>query len=245
MIEVNVGDAVMPGDMLKDIATINKKETIILGPGLRREADIVFAYKAGILKKRKPAVYYIDSYQKRYIPNRGENVVGIVTQRGGDIFKVDIGASEQASLSYLAFEGATKKNRPDIQVGDLVFAKLLVASKDMEPELACIDSNGKEKNLGALSSDGMLFTCSLSLIRKILNHSSPLFKTLARSQAFEVAAGMNGRVWVKARTIQETIAVANAILAAEYAAPNDIIKLCLDIEKTLLLTQTGNTDEMQ
>ncbi|XP_029037082.1 exosome complex component Rrp40 [Osmia lignaria lignaria] len=240
--EVTVGDIVMPGDAVKDIATINKKETIVLGPGLRREADTVFAYKAGILRKTQPAVYYVDSYQKRYIPNRGENVIGIVTQKGGDIFKVDIGASDQASLSYLAFEGATKKNRPDIQVGDIVFAKLLVASKDMEPELVCVDSHGKEKDLGVLSNEGMLFTCSLSLIRKILNHKSPLFKTLAQSQAFEVAAGMNGRVWVKARTVHETIAVANAILAAEYAAPNDIRKLCSEIEKTLLLTQSNNTD---
>ncbi|CAL7947660.1 unnamed protein product [Xylocopa violacea] len=242
MMEVSVGDVVMPGDILKDITSINKKETIILGPGLRREADTVFAYKAGVLKKVDPAVYYVDSYQKRYVPNRGENVVGIVTQRGSDIFKVDIGANEQASLSYLAFEGATKKNRPDIQVGDVVFAKLVVASKDMEPELVCVDSHGKEKKLGPLSSDGMLFTCSLNLIRKILNRSSLLFNLLARSQAFEVAAGMNGRVWVKARTIRETIAVANAILAAEYAAPNDIKKLCSDIEKTLLLSQPDNMD---
>lgn len=242
--EVSVGDVVMPGDILKDIATVNKKHVVILGPGLRREADTVFSYKAGVLKKLDPAVYYVDSYQKRYVPNHGENVVGIVTQRGGDIFKVDIGGSEQASLSYLAFEGATKKNRPDIQVGDLVFAKLLVASKDMEPELVCVDSHGKEKKLGALSSDGMLFTCSLSLIRKILNPNLPLFNTLAHSHAFEVAAGMNGRVWVKARTIQETIAVANAILAAEYAAPGDIKKLCSDIEKTLLLTDTDNNDQL-
>lgn len=112
----------------------------------------------------------------------------------------------------------------------------------MEPELVCVDSHGKEKNLGALSSDGMLFTCSLNLIRKILNRSTPLFNTLARSQAFEVAIGMNGKVWVKARTIQETIAVVNAILAAEYTAPNNIVKLCSDIEKTLLLTQSNNMD---
>lgn len=112
----------------------------------------------------------------------------------------------------------------------------------MEPELVCVDSHGKEQKLGGLSSDGMLFTCSLSLIRKILNRKSPLFTLLARSQAFEVAAGMNGKVWVKARTIQETIAVANAILAAEYAAPGDIKKLCADIEKTLLLSQPDDKD---
>ena len=47
---------------------------------------------------------------------KGESVVGVVTQRAGDVFRVDIGVSVLASLSYLAFEGATKKNRPNINV---------------------------------------------------------------------------------------------------------------------------------
>jgi len=52
----------------------------------------------------------------QYIPARGDNVIGVVTAKGGDIFRVDIGTSEPASLSYLAFEGATKRNRPDVKV---------------------------------------------------------------------------------------------------------------------------------
>lgn len=171
----------------------------------------------------------------RYVPSRGENVVGIVTQKSGDIYKIDIGASEQATLSYLAFEGATKKNRPDLQIGDVVYAKLLIAGRDMEPELVCVDSQGKENELGVLSSDGMVFTCSLSLVRKLLNPDCPLFKLLGRNQAYEIAVGMNGRIWIKAQSIKETIAVANAILAAEYTVAGEMQKLCTIIEKTLLL----------
>lgn len=52
----------------------------------------------------------------QYVPVKGESVIGIVTAKSGDIFKVDVGGSEQASLSYLAFEGATKRNRPNVQV---------------------------------------------------------------------------------------------------------------------------------
>ena len=37
---------------------------------------------------------------------------------------MDIGTAEPASLSYLAFEGATKRNRPNVSVGDLVYAKV-------------------------------------------------------------------------------------------------------------------------
>lgn len=69
--EVNVGDVVMPGDSLTNIKSFKKeskseKEIVILGPGLRREDDAVFVCKAGVLRKREPAVYYVDSYQKRY-----------------------------------------------------------------------------------------------------------------------------------------------------------------------------------
>ena len=42
--------------------------------------------------------------------------MGVVTAKAGDIFRVDIGGSDQACLPYLAFEGATKRNRPDIKV---------------------------------------------------------------------------------------------------------------------------------
>jgi len=52
----------------------------------------------------------------QYVPARGETVIGIVTLKSGDVFKVDFGGSEQASLSYLAFEGSTKRNRPNVQV---------------------------------------------------------------------------------------------------------------------------------
>lgn len=173
----------------------------------------------------------------RYIPNKGENVIGVVTQKSGDIFKVDIGSSEQASLSYLAFEGATKKNRPDVQVGDTIFAKLLVASKHMSPELVCVDSHGKEQRLGILDPNGMLFSCSLNLVRKILHHNCPLFYTLAQNQKYEIAVGMNGKIWIKAPTVKETIGVINIILAAEYTPSDKMLKLCKSIDKLLFMSE--------
>lgn len=61
-------------------------------------------------------MYACASTCPQYVPARGETVIGIVTAKSGDVFKVDVGGSEQASLSYLAFEGATKRNRPNVQV---------------------------------------------------------------------------------------------------------------------------------
>lgn len=145
---------------------------------------------------------------------------------------MDVGGSWPATLSYLAFEGATKKNRPDVQIGDVVYAKMLVASKDMEPELVCVDSHGKKGRLGVLS-DGFLFKCSLNLIRKILNPNFPLIDSIKNEWPFEMAAGINGRIWVKANTTRETIAVGNIILGCEYLSDAEIKTMCSNVAAIL------------
>lgn len=99
-------DVVLPGDIIEEpsnIATINKK--VILGPGLRKQNENIISTKCGLLKSKKPNTFWVDSFQKRYVPCRGETIVGVVTIKAGDNFRIDIGGSEFASLSYLAFEG--------------------------------------------------------------------------------------------------------------------------------------------
>jgi exosome complex RNA-binding protein Rrp4 len=62
--------------------------------------------------------FHLNDFYLQYVPVRGESVIGIVTNKGGDVFRVDIGGSEMGSLSYLSFEGATKRNRPDVKVSN-------------------------------------------------------------------------------------------------------------------------------
>lgn len=229
---MKVEDVVLPGDKCEDITKVGESTRVILGPGLRKEIDGVYVTKAGVLKKRPPNTYWVDSYQKRYVPSRSENVIGVVVQKAGDMFRVDIGGSCTATLSYLSFEGATKKNRPAVKIGDIIYAKMLNASKDMEPELVCVDSDGKKNYMGVLE-DGFLFKCSLNLIRKILNPKCPLIPSLKNEWPFEIAAGMNGRIWIKANTMRETIAVGNAILGSEYATEEEIKSMCKNIASIL------------
>lgn len=72
-------------------------------------------------KKIYSFLVYVFCFHFQYVPVKGDHVIGIVTIKAGDIFKVDVGGSEQASLSYLAFEGATKRNRPNVQVMFLLY----------------------------------------------------------------------------------------------------------------------------
>ena len=43
-------------------------------------------------------------------------MIGIITEKYGENFAVDIGGPFTATLPVLSFEGATRRNRPNLQV---------------------------------------------------------------------------------------------------------------------------------
>jgi exosome complex component RRP40 len=51
----------------------------------------------------------------QYTPTLNEPVVGVVTARFQEGFRVDIGTSQSANLDSLAFEGSTKRDRPSLK----------------------------------------------------------------------------------------------------------------------------------
>lgn len=60
-------------------------------------------------------LYYLTVFSK-YVPAAQEPVVGIVSARQGEGWRVDIGSAHHASLDALAFEGASRRNRPNLKV---------------------------------------------------------------------------------------------------------------------------------
>ena len=50
------------------------------------------------------------------MPAPQESVIGVVIARSGENWRVDVGAAHMANLDGLAFEGATKRNRPNLKV---------------------------------------------------------------------------------------------------------------------------------
>lgn len=67
-------------------------------------------------------------------------MLGIVTARPGEYFRVDIGGPDLAQLSFLSFEGATKRNRPAVKIGDLIYCQVTLCAKNLEPEVGCFYS---------------------------------------------------------------------------------------------------------
>ena len=122
--------------------------------------------------------------------------------RSGENWRVDIGAAHAANLDGLAFEGATKRNRPNLkvrasafshrffslathdlaarmQVGSLIYARVSLAHRDMEPELECFDAQTrKAEGFGDLKG-GLVVRCSLMMCRQLRRSLSILIRAVA------------------------------------------------------------------
>ena len=100
-------------------------------------------------------------------------------------------------------------------VGSLIYARVLVANKDMSPELVCYHANTKAEGFGELAG-GYVFQCSMGLARSLLLGTNPVLPYLGQLFPYETAVGVNGRVWVKSDNPRHTILLSNCILNSEH-----------------------------
>ncbi|SJL07489.1 related to Exosome complex component rrp40 [Armillaria ostoyae] len=194
-----------------------------LGPGLIQLSQASATPKSSIISTRAGTLHHsangskwwVESNARRYVPAPQESVIGVVTQKAGEGFRVDIGSAHPASLDGLAFEGASKRNRPNLKIGSLVYARVSLAHKDMEPELECFEAQTrKSEGFGELKG-GFMVRCSLGMCRKLLDPNNFLLPLLGAKIPLEVAVGMNGRVWINSKETRHTIAISRCIEAAD------------------------------
>jgi len=173
------------------------------------------ATAAGVLRRTDSEVM-VENLRKRYIPREGDFVVGIVTHRSSEIYRVDIRAPCTALLPSLAFNAATRRNKPAIEVGALVYARVAAAHPDLETELSCVDPESKkswntgEILLGELRG-GTTFEVALSATQRLIASDCFVLDRLGQDFAFQICVGDNGRVWLAAASLRETVLLVQAI----------------------------------
>ncbi|CAN4100485.1 unnamed protein product [Withania somnifera] len=217
-LSIYIDKPLVPGDVILDVSNMTD-QTIKLGGGLQQDHDAITVIKAGILRFSKPNKYWIESSHKRYTPTVGDTVLGIVVDKRADSFLVDIKGPMVAFLPVLAFEGGTRRNIPKFEVGTLIYTRIVKATTGTNPELSCMDASGKAAEFGLLK-DGYMFETSTGLSRMLLSSPTcPVLEGLGKKLAFEIAVGLNGRVWVNAEHKSSIILVANAIINSESLTP--------------------------
>jgi len=148
-------------------------------------------------------------------------VIGIILDKITEQFTVDIGYHQTATLNFMNFENASKRNIPNLHPGDMVYCRVVIASRDMDPELSCLSMKGKADGFGKLEG-GYMFKCSTGLSRDCLAEDVMVLNQIANYKPYEISVGLNGRIWVNAGSPMDTILISNAILNSEHMSNNQI-----------------------
>lgn len=250
----------LPGDdvsrMMKQISKGNPK----LGIGLRKADESVVSTLAGRLQYRE-GIVFINQNIRRYRPNVEDRVIGIVEERiasdgaGGDIYRVNIGGLNSALLSNLSFEGATKRNKPTLLPGMLLYARVATCSRSMDPtlscQLGCLDIGVPRKDwmtnegtYGELIS-GTCCKIPLGLARRLLDQRNFVLQELGRYLAFEVCVGVNGYLWMHSTIAEHTILIQNAILNSEVLSEAQIRSMVKSLVETVNKKLATRDEELE
>ncbi|CAD7962274.1 unnamed protein product [Amoebophrya sp. A120] len=174
-----------------------------------------------------------------YRPRPGDDCLGIVLSKRGEVFKLDIGSISPAELSETAFNGATKRNKPSLEIGDTIFCHVETVL-DGVANVSCTDDGGKsfvtkETLYGALQHGYIIDHFPVAefsertdktkthKVDALLDSSTSnkaiaqqqqqqrknlfprIFRKLEKSFVFEVAVGMNNRVYIRSNSsLQDT-----------------------------------------
>ncbi|KAF8454132.1 hypothetical protein BGX38DRAFT_1089873 [Terfezia claveryi] len=243
---------VLPGDTLPIPfpPPTAKGVAMKVGPGLAHiPPDTIIPVIAGELNvDEKKRMIWVESDGKRYTPHLHDPVIAIINRSSSDFYHCTIphSRSTTALLPHLAFENATKKTRPQLNPGCVVYARISLASKHMDPELECFDAaTSKAGGFGELKG-GMLFDVSLGMARRLLGDGKKLrqlkirqglvkaegetgkkvkgamcsglevVEELGQRLGFEIAVGRNGKVWVDSEDVRTTLCCGRCIVESEF-----------------------------
>lgn len=265
---------VLPGDDLShilinknnkiEISTQNTKadtnsKPIKLGKGIIYDPNTkqITATLAGRLHHRSAnntVTYYVIANTKRYIPQLNDRILCIVEERMGDYFRVNIPHSSTGSalLNTIAFEGATRRNRPNLKHGDLLYARINTCHiREMEPEITCIVMPGEQSG-GAAKKDwmtdegtygqlkgGSCITVSIGLALELLHPQNVVLDALATAKLpFEICIGLNGLIWVNSERPEYTVLILNAIQNSAVMTEEQVRGMVKSLVQTVKATFT-------
>ncbi|KAH8696850.1 hypothetical protein GQ44DRAFT_633944 [Phaeosphaeriaceae sp. PMI808] len=234
---------VLPGDDIPQSALptgTGKRKTLKLGPGLRHipPNTVVTTIAGALVTDSKKNAASIEFNSGRYLPYPGDLVIATVNGSAAENFNCLLTPNTPpALLPHLAFEGATKKTRPQLPSTSLAYCRVVSVGKDSSPELTCVDpATGKGEGLGLLKG-GMVFKISLVMARRLLAPKSDLIllEILGGKVGFEVTVGRNGLVHVDGGAVKTTLAIGQAIQAVDERALDSAgqKKLAADVLKKI------------
>jgi exosome complex component RRP4 len=186
-------EIVIPGDILAD-------EEYHSGRGTFKENDKVCSSLVGLVAIRDKKISVIP-LQSKYIPKRGDVVIGEVTDIRFSMWNLDINSPYSGFLPASDVFGKEKRelNRT-FDVGDVLFLRVVDVDEVKKVKLGL-----KGRGLGKFRG-GILINITPTKVPRLIGKKGSMINMIKDETRCEVIVGQNGVVWVKGEPSMERVA---------------------------------------
>jgi exosome complex component RRP40 len=158
--------------------------------------------------------------------------LGIIVQKSAEFYKIDINSYTSAILNTKDFEGATKKTKPNLNLGDLVFARISKVNKFDTPLLSCISLHETKNWASGESYFGVIKGGNLFSFDKLHTwdyfNDSYALNRLKDVVNYEIIIGFNGRMWIKSDTAEAIYTIYNILMISVDRSQEEVEKIIHD-----------------
>ncbi len=180
---------------------------LIPGPGTFKSGSQILAAQLGVRYVREGRVSVIP-LNGRYLPQRDDAVVGIITDMGPSHWLVDINAPYPAPLH--ATESPWRVEFGDtsryMKVGDAILAFVLSVDEIKRIQLTMQDRDARKLN------GGMLVEVAPTKVPRVIGKQGSMISMIKDLTQTRIYVGQNGRIWIDG----PEDAAATAVLAIRF-----------------------------
>ncbi len=204
MIFVEDKEIVIPGYVLAD-------EDYHAGRGTFKENNQICSSLVGLVAIRDKKISVIP-LQSKYMPKRGDVVIGEITDIRFSMWNLDINSPYTGILPASDVFGKEKRDlNKTFSVGDVLFLRVVDVDEVKKVKLGL-----KGRGLGKFRG-GILINITPTKVPRLIGKKGSMINMIKDETHCEVVVGQNGVVWVKGKPDMERIAEKVIIMIEEQA----------------------------
>jgi exosome complex component RRP4 len=186
-------EIVIPGDILAD-------EDYHAGRGTFKENNKITSSLVGLVAVRDKNISVIP-LQSKYIPKRGDVVIGEITDIRFSMWNLDINSPYSGFLPASDVFGKEKRDLSKaFNVGDVLFLRVVDVDEVKKVKLGL-----KGRGLGKFRG-GILINITPTKVPRLIGKKGSMINMIKDETKCEVTVGQNGVVWVKGKPDMERVA---------------------------------------
>ncbi|MCK9441986.1 MAG: exosome complex RNA-binding protein Rrp4 [Methanothrix sp.] len=210
---------VVPGDLLSEEAKRSGEGTYVKNGG-------VYSLLYGLANFRDKI--NVIPLAGKYIPEPGDNVIGVVKDITFSNWIVDINSPYDGLLHISEFPNRIESDEmsKNLRIGSSIMTRVTDVDPTMKVELTLND-----KNLGQIRT-GQVIEISHTRVPRLIGKGGSMISMLKKEVNCNIFVGQNGRIWIHGGTEDMDLALKTITLIEREAHTNGLTDRIVDFLKT-------------